>query len=468
MLNIFKNVLCQGYNQIIAGDVIMEKTDFFGALRAAASLTLYRNITLDPACRAWFNFVESVVKGKPADEILPMYSELFFRLAQLTDPAEGSFTGDAWQDHLLTLLLYDDNAFSRGASLYPPEELGPGLLDAARGDLVRLQAMFRIDGAAARAAVIDRLGAGGIPCGGLPLWQGLAAPAGLRAGTSSAGGIIDLLSQSTGWDSCLADLACYYRAAGAGPYGRYRAFRWSGAAGRLEGIAGPDPIRFTDLIGYQDQRRQVVENTEKFLAGFPANNLLLYGDRGTGKSSTVKALLNQYGEQGLRLVEVPKGSLGDFPQIIAMLRQQPQRFIIYMDDLSFEESEVEYKELKAVLEGGLTARPHNVLIYATSNRRHLVRERFSDRDTGDELHSNDTVQEKLSLADRFGVTIFFTTPDKALYLKIVRELAGQAGLALGSSELERRALLWASWHNGLSGRTARQFIENLSGELHLS
>lgn len=448
----------------------MGKTDFFGALRAAASLTLYRNIILDPACRTWLNFIESVAKGKPADEILNIYGELFFCLAQRTKPTEGSFTGDAWQDHLLSLLLYDDNAFSRGASLYPPEELGPGLLDAARGDLVRLQTMSKIDGAVARAAVEQILGADGIPGGGLPLWQGLSAPAALdlRTGICYAGRMIDLLSQSADWGSCLADLARYYRAAGAGLYGKYRAFRWSGAAGRLEGIVEPDPIRFSDLIGYQDQRQQVVDNTEKFLAGFPANNLLLYGDRGTGKSSTVKALLNQYGEQGLRLVEVPKSSLGDFPQIITLLRQQPQRFIIFMDDLSFEESEVEYKELKAVLEGGLTARPRNVLIYATSNRRHLVRERFSDRDTGDELHSNDTVQEKLSLADRFGVTIFFTTPDKALYLRIVRELAGQMGFVLGASELERMALLWASWHNGLSGRTARQFIENLSGELHLS
>jgi predicted AAA+ superfamily ATPase len=166
-----------------------------------------------------------------------------------------------------------------------------------------------------------------------------------------------LLTRSGDWGQCLEDLARYYRQAGAGLTGRYRAFRWCGAVGMMEGIDEPDPVRFEELIGYQDQRQQVVENTERFLAGFPANNLLLYGDRGTGKSSTVKALLNQYGEQGCGLVEVPKSSLGDFPQIITLLRQLPQKFIIFVDDLSFEESEVEYKELKAVLEGGWPAVP---------------------------------------------------------------------------------------------------------------
>lgn len=448
---------------------MMEKTEYIEALHSARSLVLYRNIISDPACRAWLNFIESVAGDRPADETLNTYCELFFCLAQQAGPAGGGFTGDAWQDHLLQLLLYDDNAFSRGTSLYSPEKLGPSLLDAARGDLARIHAMYRIDGADAREAVMQRLGADGIPCGGLPLWKGLSALAsdGLKAKNHPGGEIIDLLLRSGDWGSCLEDLARYYRVAGAGLTGRYRAFRWCGAAGRMEGINEPDSIRFEELIGYQDQRQQVVDNTEKFLAGFPANNLLLYGDRGTGKSSTVKALLNQYGEQGLRLVEVPKSSLGDFPKIITLLRQQPQRFIIFVDDLSFEESEVEYKELKAVLEGGLASRPANVLIYATSNRRHLVRERFSDRDMGDDLHGNDTIQEKLSLADRFGVTIFFTTPDRALYLSIVREMARHMGLELAEGELERRALLWASWHNGLSGRTARQFIDNLSGELHL-
>lgn len=450
--------------------VDMKNKEFMRALRGAGSLVIYRSIIKDPICRTWLNFIESVTDNEPADEILNMYCELFFCLAQQTNPTEGSITGDLWQDHLLKLLLYDDNAFSRAASLYPLEKLCPALLDAAGGDLVRLHTMYRVDGAAAHALVLQKLGVDNIPCGGLPIWQEQTNPAvdGSPKVVNHPGGrILSLLAKSDDWRSHLKDLASYYQVAGVGLYGKYKAFRWIGTTRRLEGIAEPDPIGFADLVGYQDQRQQVVANTEKFLAGFPANNLLLYGDRGTGKSSTVKALLNQYGAQGLRLVEVPKSSLGDFPQIITLLRQQPQRFIIFVDDLSFEESEIDYKELKAVLEGGLASRPANVLIYATSNRRHLIKERFSDRDLEDELHGNDTIQEKLSLADRFGVTVFFTAPDRALYLRIVKEMAQHMGLALADGELERRALLWASWHNGLSGRTARQFIDNLSGEMHM-
>jgi len=203
------------------------------------------------------------------------------------------------------------------------------------------------------------------------------------------------------------------------------------------------------------------------LAGLPANNILLYGDRGTGKSSTVKALLNRYRENGLRMVEVKKSDLADFPRLVRELRTSPQRFVLFVDDLSFEENEVEYKELKAVLEGGLESRPENVVIYATSNRRHLVRERFTDRQPeypeNGEVRPGDTVQEKLSLADRFGVTVLFMAPDKALYLEIVRGLAARRGISWPREELERQALLWEAWQNGRSGRSARQFIDSIWG-----
>ena len=232
-------------------------------------------------------------------------------------------------------------------------------------------------------------------------------------------------------------------------------------------------------------------NTMQFLAGFPANNVLLYGDRGTGKSSSVKALLNEGspgGEDGgggggrsgadagsrvrwsaLRLIEVPKARLADFPIIVSLLRGRPQRFILFVDDLSFEEGETQYKELKAMLEGGLEARPSNVVVYATSNRRHLVREHFSDRASpnSDEVHARDTQQEKLSFADRFGLTITFPTPDQAKYLQIVEGLARRQGLPISPAALRARAIEWAAWHNGRSGRTARQFVDHLTGELGL-
>jgi predicted AAA+ superfamily ATPase len=220
------------------------------------------------------------------------------------------------------------------------------------------------------------------------------------------------------------------------------------------------------LVGYAAEREQVVANTARFVAGLPANNVLLYGDRGTGKSSTVKALLNAYAERGLRLVEVPKEALGEFSRLVRLLRGRRERFLVFIDDLSFEEHETEYKGLKAVLEGSLEARPDNVLLYATSNRRHLVRQRFADRDSEpDDIHIGDTVEEKLSLSDRFGLRVRFLAPDQGRYLLIVRTLAARRALAIADEELEKRALRWATRHGGRSARTARQFVDHLTGEL---
>lgn len=444
--------------------------DYSEVLRAARGLVLYRSILKDPACLALVRFLEAVTGAARPEEILDAYGELFFLLSEKAEEAGGEPVGDAWQNHLLDLVLYDDNTFSRGAAAVPLKKMGASLREAAGGDLRRLQALYRVDAVTARDAVLLKLGEGHMPAGGLPVWKDLVVSDSRNVPPERWPGrnMKVLLDSSGDWSLCLEELADYYRSAGSGLFGKYGAFRWVSPGICLEGIAEPDPIRFEDLIGYQSQRREVAANTERFLAGLPVNNLLLYGDRGTGKSSTVKALLNHYGVRGLRLVEVSKSALGDFPLIIRQLRQRPQRFIIFVDDLSFEESEVEYKELKAVLEGGLESRPSNVLIYATSNRRHLVRERFSDREPvsgqDGEVRGNDTVQEKLSLADRFGITVLFTTPDRALYLDIVRGLAGQKGLSLDESELERRALLWEAWHNGRSGRTARQFIDHITGE----
>ena len=223
-------------------------------------------------------------------------------------------------------------------------------------------------------------------------------------------------------------------------------------------------------MGYETERELLLRNTEHFLAGYPANNVLLYGDRGTGKSSTIKALLSAYGDRGLRLVEVPKAQLGDLPLVLRLLRDRRERFVLFIDDLSFQETETEYKALKAVLEGGLEARPPNVLLYATSNRRHLVQERFEDRAgaVNGELHGVDTVQEKLSLSDRFGITLTFLAPDQERYLGIVSSLAAARALPIDAQELRSRALTWATRHKGRSGRTARQFVDYLSGELGLA
>ncbi len=231
----------------------------------------------------------------------------------------------------------------------------------------------------------------------------------------------------------------------------------------MVGISCPDPVGLNDLIGYNSQKQQICINTEQFLKGYPANNVLLYGSRGTGKSTMVKALLNEYGEQGLRLVELTCEDLESLPEVIALLRGHAQKYIIFVDDLSFEDYETRYKGLKAALEGSLTARPDNILIYATSNRRHLVREYHSDRNAplDDEIHTWDTMQEKLSLSDRFGLTITFPSPTQQLYLEIVEKLIEERGLTLDPELVRRSALAWERSHHGPSGRTARQFVDSL-------
>lgn len=276
------------------------------------------------------------------------------------------------------------------------------------------------------------------------------------------------LVEEPAWDSLLELLAAHYASAGTGDFARYHAFRWirKDGTGVLEGIAHPDPISLEELVEYDLERALLLQNTEQFVEGFPANNALLYGDCGTGKSSTVKALLHRFGDRGLRLIEVTKGQLGDSPKILALVRGRRERFILFVDDLSFDEKETAYKELKAALEGSLEARPDNVVAYATSNRRHIVQEQFSDRGSGDgELRRWDTHQEKLSLSDRFGITLVFTSPDQGRYLRIVESLVQQRGLDVEPASLRSRALTWATQQRGFSGRTARQFVDFLAGEV---
>ncbi len=207
----------------------------------------------------------------------------------------------------------------------------------------------------------------------------------------------------------------------------------------------------------------MVLNTERFLSGLPAHHALLYGPPGTGKSSTVKAVLNEYAGAGLRLVEVRKEDLADLGGVLEDLRGRGPRFVVYVDDLSFEEHEVEYKALKALLEGSVEDPPENVRVYATSNRRNLIRESFSDREN-DDIHAHDTMQEKLSLAARFGLRLTFPSPDQSRYLEIVSGIAQERGLKIPQDTLRERALLWDRWHAGRSGRTARQLVDELQAE----
>lgn len=260
----------------------------------------------------------------------------------------------------------------------------------------------------------------------------------------------------------------FYKEFGVGKFGLNKAFRVKERVDRavIEPITNVEHIYLEDLVGYELQKKKLIENTEAFIEGRAANNVLLFGDSGTGKSSSIKAILNRYYDRGLRMIEIYKHQFQCLSEVLEQIKDRNYKFIIYMDDLSFEEYEVEYKYLKAIIEGGLGKKPGNVLIYATSNRRHLIRESFNDkRQLDEELHVNDTVQEKLSLVARFGVTIYYGSPDKRQFQEIVKILADKYQVTMEEEELYLEANKWELGHGGLSGRTAAQFITHLTGKM---
>ena len=263
----------------------------------------------------------------------------------------------------------------------------------------------------------------------------------------------------------------FYKEYGVGKFGLHKSFRIAhderaeGSPVQVNPILNIAHVKLDDLIGYEIPKQKLIENTEAFVSGRKANNCLLSGDAGTGKSSCIKAIANAYYERGLRVIEIYKHQFQDLNDVIAQIKNRNYKFIIYMDDLSFEDFEIEYKYLKAVIEGGLEKKPENVLIYATSNRRHLIRENYGDREEiREDMHTGDTVQEKLSLVSRFGVTIYFGAPTKKEFQQIVLALAKREGITMPEEELLLEANKWELSHGGLSGRTAQQFVDHLLGK----
>lgn len=281
-------------------------------------------------------------------------------------------------------------------------------------------------------------------------------------------GLSEKLEQAATAEDFYQLVTDFYKAYGVGKLGLNKAFRIDHKGNQVElvPISNTELITFDDLIGYERQKQTLRENTEAFVEGRPANNVLLFGDSGTGKSSSIKALINQYYDQGLRMIEIYKHQFQDLSAIIAQIKSRNYRFVIYMDDLSFEEFETEYKYLKAIIEGGLEVRPSNILIYATSNRRHLINETWKDRNDvthNEGIYKSDTMQEKLSLVNRFGCTIYYGQPDQKEFYNIVVELAHKAGLDISDEELCAEAKKFELNHGGVSGRTAQQFINYMQG-----
>ena len=262
----------------------------------------------------------------------------------------------------------------------------------------------------------------------------------------------------------------FYKDYGVGKFGLHRAFKIvsDGQTAEIVPITRTEPVVLDDIVGYDIQKKKLRDNTEAFIRGRKANNALLYGDSGTGKSTSIKAILNEYYKDGLRMIEVYKHQFKDISNVIAQIKNRNYKYILYMDDLSFEEFEIEYKYLKAIIEGGLETKPENVVIYATSNRRHLIKETWKDRNDVEQsegMHRSDTMEEKLSLVNRFGVTISFSKPSQKEFFAIVIGLARRAGITMSDEELKAEANKWELAHGGLSGRTAAQFINYLLGQI---
>lgn len=450
------------------------KTDYKILIRntkmALGSLCIYRNILKKDVPLKMQAFLEKLDNGsQDVYDTVYLYNELYHALASSDAINTGAVS---LKEHIINLMLADENPFTTSAQWLEPDCLDTELKKATIRDLSYLQTavnFFTFYAPDYIKLVCSSEYPELEPVLPLPAWN----RPGQKTGQPDHVQNIKKILHSKDWKECFEDLCLFHQNNGCGQFALYKAFVWERNTGNIhgnfKGVTNPDTISLSDFIGYEEQRSVVIDNTEKFLKGYPSNNVLLYGDRGTGKSSTVKAILNEYSNRGLRLVEVPKNLLMDFPQIVSNLKRINLKFIVFVDDLAFEDNEENYTALKAALEGSIESKPANVLIYATSNRRHLIKEKFSDRsglqsvNADDEIRATDSIQEKLSLADRFGITVVFTSPDKNNFLKIVDGLAAKRGLNTDMEELHREALKWELWYNGRSPRTACQFIDWFSG-----
>ncbi len=424
-------------------------------------LMIYRNLDYGKILRDMTFLIEHEGSGYYNQEDLrTLFFECVNGILELSE--QHGLEGNLWHTYLTFLLVNDENAYSTACEIRGMIE--GSINEVALHDFVIMKELFDYDvqelgrnlGATAHELLFDYKGT---------KQEGHVYNRRIRDRICTLA--VHLAETKTPRDFKEV-MTQFYKEFGVGKFGLHKAFRveHTEEGAKIVPITKIAHVRLDDLVGYEIPKKKLIENTEAFVRGRKANNCLLFGDAGTGKSTSIKAILNQYYEEGLRMIEVYKHQFQDLDDIIAQVKNRNYKFIIYMDDLSFEEFEIEYKYLKAVIEGGLERKPENVLIYATSNRRHLVREQWSDKNDrrDDDLHTSDTVQEKLSLVARFGVSIFFVGPDKKEFQKIVLELAKRNQIQMEKSELLLQANQWEMTHGGRSGRTAQQFIDYLLGK----
>ncbi|MFP3089636.1 ATP-binding protein [Treponema sp. TIM-1] len=444
----------------------MNPEDFYRVLADIRGLSVFSRLRVHPLIKALGKVLALLspdrVPGKESSlEILRAWSAFI-----------GTFflynRGNSFYATVAFLTLADENPFTLAAEGGRGQE-SPLLLAAAGTDLSRLGRIARFDIAQLGFYIAHLLRDGGLEDAARD-GETAARAWWITEGAENSGNFPGAKIFPPDSDWALPALGDYIASHGAGLLGQYHSFFWD-ASGSLSPIRHPDPVALSQLSGYEEQRALVVSNTRRFIQGKPANNLLLYGDRGTGKSATVKAVCNEFAPQGLRLLELHKPDLFQLPAVLEALASRALGFVIFIDDLSFESTDDSFTALKALLEGGAGAKPANAVIYATSNRRHLVKERFSDRPAtaaDGEVRAFDTMQEQFSLADRFGLTVIFTSPSQEEYLDIACFIAENRGLLKAGDEGARKtfrenALRWERWFNGRSPRTAVQYADWVEG-----
>lgn len=431
--------------------------------KETAKLLLYSNLGKDSILLRLAQIYHDW-EGKTCDKPTLIH-RIYVQIKRLLDlSTQYGFDTNLWHNYLTFVLLTNENSFSLTA-----ERIGAGegsVNHFARNDFKIFQNLFQYDFGPLEADL-------GIDCfTTVSHYRALVKQEKnyYRSVSEKVQALSLQLARARDENEIFDLVTGFYRAYGVGMFGLNRAFRIQNQGNGIAflPIHNTDKVLLKDMIGYELQKKQLIDNTEAFVKGLPANNVLLYGDAGTGKSTSVKALINEYYDSGLRMIEIYKHQFRDLSATIAAVKNRNYRFIIFIDDLSFEENEVEYKFLKAVIEGGVETRPDNILIYATSNRRHLIKETWTDRNDMEhenDVHRSDTVEEKLSLAARFGVAINYNAPDRQLYHEIVKGLAErQLQIGLGEEELLLLANRWEIRHGGVSGRTAQQFINYLAGK----
>lgn len=422
------------------------------------SLCVFTRLKKDSVLKKYKTLLEYLCRDKlEIDEAISIYNDFAFELLKKSD-------GMSLKKYIIDEIFLDTNAFT---NMIDRDDLSNTyIINQVKTELKALEFISNIESKDLKEVIIYKCKAINFE---EEVIKGLIDFEVDVANEYNTYKAIDKLKLSIlncdGWGESLDNIIEFYRQYGTGIFGEYRAFVWENEDGEgyLRGVTAPDPVSLKDLVGYESQKETIIENTEQFLKGYAANNMLLYGQRGTGKSSTVKAIINEYFTKGLRLIEVDKDKLVDFTKIIRILKNKNLKFIIFVDDLVFEDGDESYSALKTILEGGVENRSNNILIYATTNRKHLVKETFSER--GDEIHQMDSVEEKLSLSDRFGITVSFYSPDQKEYLKIVDGLAEARNLNVDKETLHAEALKWVRWYNARSPRTAKQFINWFEGTL---